>query len=241
MRKAELGGRIVGYELQRTRRRTIGIIVSPDKGLLVRAPRVAAIADIELALSEQTAWILGKLDELAARGLPRAPREFNSGDALFCREEQIVLQLRQTLARRGSLRQRANELWLQVPFELTGTERCDYIKNKLTSWYVRQAAQVLPGLLAGFCDRLGLALPKVKISRGKSRWGSCSSQGVVHLSWRLMLLPVELCDYVVAHEACHLRHFDHSSQFWNLLEQLVPHALDLRQRLNRDAAIYMLD
>lgn len=68
----------------------------------------------------------------------------------------------------------------------------------------------------------------------RSRWGSCSSRGRLMFSWRLIMAPAEVLDYVAAHEVAHLKHMDHSAAFWDAVERLMPGYADHRDwlRLN---------
>ena len=63
-------------------------------------------------------------------------------------------------------------------------------------------------------------IKSVRVSDTKTRWGSCSHDGRLCFSWRLAFAPYEAIDYVVAHEVAHLRHLDHSKEFWTLCEEL---------------------
>ncbi len=69
----------------------------------------------------------------------------------------------------------------------------------------------------------GLAVRRVTVKDTRSRWGSCSSDGVLMFCWRLLMAPPHVQDYVVAHEVAHLRHMDHGREFWALTEALTPH------------------
>ncbi|MDX5360340.1 MAG: M48 family metallopeptidase [Alphaproteobacteria bacterium] len=96
-------------------------------------------------------------------------------------------------------------------------------------------------------DRLGAAarehaaaldapLSEIRLADPKSRWGSCSSRGVVSFSWRLVLAPVPVLDYVAAHEVAHLHEMNHGPRFWELVERRVPDWKRQRNWLRREGA-----
>lgn len=86
-------------------------------------------------------------------------------------------------------------------------------------WYREHTRAVAEALIADLPEPHPAAL---RIADGSSRWGSCSRTGTVSLSWRLMLAPFQVLDYVVVHELCHLRHLDHGRAFWAAVEELRP-------------------
>lgn len=82
------------------------------------------------------------------------------------------------------------------------------------------ARQELDILAAEKAARIGKDIQSISVRDTKSRWGSCSSDGSLSFSWRLIFAPPEAFDYVVAHEVAHLEHLDHSKAFWNLCARL---------------------
>jgi len=76
-------------------------------------------------------------------------------------------------------------------------------------------------------EQLGVAYQRIRIGGQRTLWGSCSARGTLSFNWRLVLAPLEVLDYVVVHELCHLRLPDHSPRFWRLVERRRP---DWRQR-----------
>ena len=76
--------------------------------------------------------------------------------------------------------------------------------------------------------KLGKRINKIQIRDTKSRWGSCSEDGNLNFSWRLILAPHEALDYVIAHEVAHLKHMDHSDAFWAVCRKLSDEYLDGR-------------
>ena len=77
--------------------------------------------------------------------------------------------------------------------------------------------------------KLGVTPTRIQIRDQRSRWGSCSTTGTLSFNWRLVLAPLDVLDYVVVHELCHLREANHSRRFWSLVEERRP-----EWRLHRD-------
>jgi predicted metal-dependent hydrolase len=100
-------------------------------------------------------------------------------------------------------------------------------------WYREQTRRAVESLVA----ELPEPHPRrVRVADGSSRWGSCSPRGTVSLSWRLMLAPLAVLDYVVVHELCHLRHPDHGAGFWAAVEALRPGWREQHDWLRRHGA-----
>ncbi len=93
---------------------------------------------------------------------------------------------------------------------------------KVSVWLRERARERLSERTQVHCQSLGVRFTSITIRDTKSRWGSCSSTGALSYSWRLILAPDDVLDYVAAHEVAHLREMNHSSRFWALVEALKP-------------------
>lgn len=101
----------------------------------------------------------------------------------------------------------------------------------------REALAALTARTAAHAETLGLKVPKVGVGDPKSRWGSCTpGRGSIRYSWRLILAPPFVLDYVAAHEVAHLVHADHSPRFWAVVKQLVGPRLEGRAWLKAHGA-----
>ncbi len=89
-------------------------------------------------------------------------------------------------------------------------------------WYRREALSITTARAQALADRLGTRVAAVSVRDPRTRWGSCSSSGRLSFSWRLVLAPEAVLDYVVAHEVCHLLRHDHSPAFWALVADALP-------------------
>ena len=76
-----------------------------------------------------------------------------------------------------------------------------------------------------------LKFNKITIKRQKTRWGSCSSKGNLNYNYKILFLPKHIADYIIVHELCHLKEFNHSRKFWNLVARAVPSYLEIKREL----------
>lgn len=118
----------------------------------------------------------------------------------------------------------------------------DFTDEKLQTWLRRvieealrrNAKVILPRRLQALSDQHSLPYQSVRINSSRGRWGSCSSDKKINLSYFLMLLPGHLIDYVLLHELCHTREMNHGERFWALLNSLTDgQALELREELRK--------
>jgi hypothetical protein len=107
-------------------------------------------------------------------------------------------------------------------------------------WYRRAAGREIAPRLDAAVAALGTRYSTLTIRSQRTRWGSCSGSGAMSFNWRLLLAPEPVLDYVVWHEACHLRVMDHSSNFWSLVRQHCPAYEDHRRWLRRHGATLVL-
>lgn len=93
--------------------------------------------------------------------------------------------------------------------------------------YRHAAATFAAKRLKHFNACYGFAYRRLSIRNGKTRWGSCSRTGSISFSYTIMLLPPALADYIIVHELCHCKEFNHSIRFWRLVGEMIP---DYKQR-----------
>jgi predicted metal-dependent hydrolase len=199
-------------KLVRAKRRTIAIIIERDGSLTVRAPKRAALRDIEQFIHEKAGWILRTREKL--RAVPAIPeKKFVDGERFLFLGTEYELKL--TTPQRPALK-------FEDGFTLANTAQKRAV-TFFTRWYREQALQTFSERVHHHAARHGFQPKQVKVTSAKTRWGSCSSNGTLNFTWRLVMAPLEIIDYVVIHELAHLRVRDHSSKFWRLVESIDPH------------------
>jgi predicted metal-dependent hydrolase len=98
----------------------------------------------------------------------------------------------------------------------------EHAPRRLENWLRKRAAEAIRARVDSHCESLGLSCRRIGVRDQKSRWGSCSSNGNLSFSWRLIMAPPHVLDYVAAHEVAHLREMNHSPRFWALVRRAVP-------------------
>jgi predicted metal-dependent hydrolase len=131
-------------------------------------------------------------------------------------------------------------LTVEIGEGVMGHDHEEAVRRALTKWYRRLAGKRLPQRVEIYATRAGVACPPVLIRNQEKRWGSCSSKGELRFNWRIIMAPMSLVDYVVAHEVCHLEVRDHSPTFWRLLGTILPDYEERRARLRVKGRLYRL-
>ncbi len=99
-----------------------------------------------------------------------------------------------------------------------------HVDRRISDFLKREAQRDLDAASRGYAAQLGVPIKRIWVRDQSSRWGSCSNTGVLSFSWRLILAPPFVLDYLAAHEVSHLVELNHSPRFWRLVKRLYPQA-----------------
>ncbi len=219
-RRIQLGHTDVAYAFRRAKRRTIGMAVGPD-GLEVSAPRWVSVGEVELALREKADWIARKLVEMDERQQQLGAARIDWRDGVVIpylgNDLQVVLDSTQAL-KKGAAHLDGAVLRLGLPMHADAAQ----IRDAAQAWLMRQAKLLFTQRLDHFAPQLQVHWRKLSLSSAATRWGSAGADGGIRLNWRLIHHRLDIIDYVVAHELSHLRVMNHSPQFWETVESVVP-------------------
>ncbi len=232
-RHVHLKSLVVGYLFQRSRRRSIGLVVGRE-GLVVRAAQRASIMEVEAVLHEKADWIIRKLGEAQEREKRLAEARIVWGDgAVFPFFGTRVRVVSGTAPAGLMVADGASVALLHLGF--APDARPEHIQAAVQAWMMRQARIHFTQRLNHFAALLGVHWRTLGLSSARTRWGSARSDGSIRLNWRLMHHRPAVIDYVVAHELSHLRHMNHSACFWDTVRSVVPDYVALRAELRQDA------
>ncbi len=195
---------------RQARRYTLRIDAASREVVLTLPPR-GTVREARDFAQKHGAWIAARL-----KRLPQA--------APFVHGTEVPLrgELHRIVHRRGV----RGTVWTAADDEGNGllcvAGEAPHINRRIGDYLRRSAARELEAAARRYAEALGVAIKRISIRDQSSRWGSCSNTGVLSFSWRLILAPPYVLDYLAAHEVAHLVELNHSPRFWRLVERIYP-------------------
>ena len=216
---------LVRVRRHRQARRYTLCIHSATREVVLTMPPRGSLAQAREFAQKQGAWITARLQRL-----PQAA-PFADG---------AVLPLRGADHRIVHRRQQRGTVWIE-------TAACDerllcvagqapHVPRRGRDFLKREAKHDLEAASRRAADALSVTIKRVAIRDQSSRWGSCSTTGVLSYSWRLIMAPPFVLDYLAAHEVAHLVEMNHSRTFWRLVERICPHMRSAKSWLDAHGA-----
>ena len=205
-------------KLVRSSRKTVAILIERDGRLTVRAPLRLSTARIQAFVESHVDWIAKTRARLLTA--PPAPaKRYADGETFLYLGRAYPLIL--VPAQRPAL------AFDGVSFRLARSS-LPAAAEAFVRWYKQQARLFLVERLLALAGKHGFRYQKIRISSARTRWGSCSSRGTLSFTYRLIMAPPDVVDYVIMHELVHTQVRNHSKTFWNKVGQLMP---DYKPRL----------
>jgi hypothetical protein len=196
----------------RSRRKTVALLVTPEGRLEIRAPQRLPRQQIDEIVAEKSVWIRKNM-ERARRAAEASPaREIMSGSRFWFLGCIYPLQLVEKTPARVHL---SSEFTMQ-------RDALPKAAALLTGWYKNQARQILTERTEYYARLFGLKYRSLRITSARTRWGSCSRLDALSFTWRLVMAPLGIIDYIVVHELAHIVEKNHSRAFWTQVERMLP-------------------
>jgi len=186
--------------------------INSDAALIVRAPFNTSEETINKVVSKYKDRLQKTQKEVQLRNLKFNKKEFVNGERFLYLGNYYNLKLVDN-----------REILLDFKDEFLFSKKyLSYAKNIFIIWYKRRAYETISQRVRLYAQKRGFEYNKINITNAQKRWGSCSHQGNLSFSWRLIMAPLPIIDSVVVHELVHLEVKNHSKIFWNKVGSLDP-------------------
>ena len=222
----------LGFVIVRSRRRkrTISFRLDPDNKIHVQVPNRASLSSIHRLLQRRAPWFARKLDERQRLVLHKPSRSATGSSLYLGHSCKLVITRNPNAPRQCRLSPSRFHLNIPAP-DLSASELQHEIRLELLLWLKKRARFVFQKRCMIWARRLGVTYKTMLVVNPTTQWGSCNAQNVIRLNWRLIMAPLALLDYVVAHELCHVTHKNHAPQFWRQLQTVMPDYKSRRKQL----------
>jgi predicted metal-dependent hydrolase len=208
----------------RARRYTLRLRAA-ERDAVLTVPKRGSLAEATAFAQRHAAWLMARLSRLP----PQVT--FTDGASVPVRGVPHVIEHRP--GARGTAWVEASD---QGEPRLVVAGEAPHIGRRVRDHLMRLARADLTAASARHAASVGKRIARITIRDARSRWGSCSSSGRLSFSWRIVMAPPQVIDYLAAHEVAHLVHLDHSPRFWELVATLCPGHAAARAWLKRHGA-----
>lgn len=193
-------------QIVRTRRRTISLTVDRDGAFVVRAPLKAKDEEILDFIKQKAKWIINK--RTSAFNSAYKPLTFNGGEVIYI----LGTPLKIVLTPNKRVKVEDNQIFVpDVKSEV-------YLKNYL----INLCKKILPKRIDKVCELYGFKYNGLAITSATTRWGSCAYNNHLNFTYKLIMCPRDVIDYLIVHELCHTKVKNHSKKFWQKVESVLP-------------------
>ena len=208
----------ITYTVKRSRKRqkTISLQVNVNSGLIVSAPYFTPAEEIDRFVREKQGWISKTLRKHTEDSIKNKAKEYNTGEHFFYLGQSYPLEVFFEPFENAGL-----VFWNDC-FYLNAREDKDLRKHYFVSWYKKKAYDFINQRVDFFSRMLKFQHENIRITSAKSRWGSCSEDNNLAFSFRLIMAPPNIIDYVIVHELSHIKEKNHSPKFWKRVEAVIP-------------------
>lgn len=200
--------------IERQKRKTLTLHVN-HKQVIVRCPQRVSERSIQEFVADNRDWIEKRLHAEALRY--RESLRIEKGAKIFYRARELTIEFKEGRKERVIV---SGDRFIIQGHKLTAAKA----RVQVEDFLIDKASDYILPRAKGLAKYLGVdhKITEIRLRKTKSKWGHCTSQGILQYNWLIMLAPYSIIDYMISHEVCHLVHMDHSKRFWNLVESVCP-------------------
>lgn len=226
----QFGSTQIGFIVEYSNRKSLGITVTPDLNVLVKAPIGTLFEKVEEKIKKKAPWIIKQQSFFLSFHPKTPPKKFIGGETHLYLGRQYRLKIR--LSKTVSVK-------LKGKFIEVATINKSKVKQLMNEWYLRNAKEKFQTLAKPLIDKFNkheVVPSSIVLREMPTRWGSCTARGKIILNPELIKAPRACIEYVIIHELCHLMHHDHTQKFIDLQTKEMPDWEKWKSKLEKSLA-----
>jgi len=210
------------YEIEKvikSNRKTFCIEIDDYGKIILRIPKNSSDLEIERFLNKHKKWIYKKLKVIEKRKIELYPKKFNEGEMFLFLGNFYKLKIVKNQKEKIMLNN--NEMNISDKYKTD-------IRKVIIEFYKKKAFEIISDRVNFYSKKYGYDYNKIKLTSANKRFGSCTNKGNLNFTFRLIMVPIEVIDYVVVHELVHLVDKTHKKSFYEKVEKILP---DYKKRI----------
>lgn len=205
----------------RSKRKTLSLTINENAELIIRAPKRLSIEKIQDFINEKENWINRK-----KRLIENQIKDVTSNhNKLLYLGNLFPINVEQNASK---------ELFFTGEEFIVNSIEPDSLSLSIKKWYKNKFKEIALPRVAYFANKHNLMVNQVRIKNQKTMWGSCSSKNNINLNYLLLMAPMGVIDYVIVHELVHTIHRNHSTDFWDSVESIMPEFQEHKRWLKKN-------
>jgi predicted metal-dependent hydrolase len=205
----------------RSKRKTLSLTINENAELIIRAPKRLSIEKIQDFINEKENWINRK-----KRLIENQIKDVTSNhNKLLYLGNLFPINLEQNASK---------ELFFTGEEFIANSIEPDSLSLSIKKWYKNKFKEIALPRVTYFANKHNLMVNQVRIKNQKTMWGSCSSKNNINLNYLLLMAPMGVIDYVIVHELVHTIHRNHSTDFWDSVESIMPEFQEHKRWLKKN-------
>lgn len=205
----------------RSNRKTLSLTINENAELIIRAPKRLSIEKIQDFINEKENWINRK-----KRLIENQIKDVTSNhNKLLYLGNLFPINVEQNASK---------ELFFTGEEFIANSIEPDSLSLSIKKWYKNKFKEIALPRVAYFANKHNLMVNQVRIKNQKTMWGSCSSKNNINLNYLLLMAPMGVIDYVIVHELVHTIHRNHSTDFWDSVESIMPEFQEHKRWLKKN-------
>ena len=221
-------------------RKNLTIALKPGAPIQVRASQRTPLTKIENFLLEKEKWIEKHMHAFSQHAEKFPEKKLKASETFPFLGQDLVLKFVPTPLKQVFFSRSEANLHMHLPEVswngMTEEDIQSYFTH-LQKYYRREAEKLISDRIRIWSEQMQLFPKAVRFRNQKTRWGSCSSRGSIQINWRLIAAPITVIDYILIHELSHLKHMNHSEDFWNLVRHHCPSFEDSEKWLEENSGL----
>jgi len=232
------GYQLTYHVINQKNRKSVQLKIRTSTHLEITAPNNFPSASIKKILHDKSTWIVKKIIHLSSAMENPINKSITHGATILYFGTPHTLVFTNNQNSQPTISLKDNQITIDIPL-LNAVQTTSLVESVLKQWYLERARSILSTKTSLWSGKIDVQPKRITIKDQKTRWGSCSSKSNINYNWRIVMAPIEVIDYLVIHELCHLRIPNHSALFWQEVGKFSPNFKSHRTWLQTNGTILM--